>query len=185
MNAPREFRRARGRLRHPGHAGHERGRHPDALPDPRPRRAGAQHQEDGRLRQGARHAPSRPRQDAQVGRRAEAAGRARRRDRRLLPEGLARPRSSPAAASRTSSSPTRCAIRPRSTGWRGCRSSAPASSSASMTWPTSPTSRRRRRSTARRSECFVEIDCGAGRCGVTTTEDVVSDRQGRSPPRRG
>jgi 3-hydroxy-D-aspartate aldolase len=22
-------------------------------------------------------------------------------------------------------------------------------------------------------ECFVEIDCGAGRCGVTTTEDVV------------
>src|SRR5690606_15593068 len=23
-------------------------------------------------------------------------------------------------------------------------------------------------------ECFVEIDCGAGRCGVTTTEDVVA-----------
>jgi len=23
-------------------------------------------------------------------------------------------------------------------------------------------------------ECFVEIDCGAGRCGVTTTEDVVN-----------
>jgi 3-hydroxy-D-aspartate aldolase len=23
-------------------------------------------------------------------------------------------------------------------------------------------------------ECFVEIDCGAGRCGVTTTQDVVS-----------
>jgi len=23
-------------------------------------------------------------------------------------------------------------------------------------------------------ECFIEIDCGAGRCGVTTTEDVVA-----------
>ena len=22
-------------------------------------------------------------------------------------------------------------------------------------------------------ECLVEIDCGAGRCGVTTTQDVV------------
>ena len=62
--------------------------HPDPLPDPRPRRARAQHQEDGRLRPRARHAPPRPRQDAQVGRRAEAAGEARRRRRRLLPEGL-------------------------------------------------------------------------------------------------
>ena len=26
----------------------------------------------------------------------------------------------------------------------------------------------------RRFECFVEIDCGAGRCGVTTTADVVA-----------
>jgi 3-hydroxy-D-aspartate aldolase len=26
-------------------------------------------------------------------------------------------------------------------------------------------------------ECFVEIDCGAGRCGVTTTEDVVEIAQ--------
>jgi len=26
-------------------------------------------------------------------------------------------------------------------------------------------------------ECFVEIDCGAGRCGVTTTEDVVKIAQ--------
>ena len=26
-------------------------------------------------------------------------------------------------------------------------------------------------------ECFIEIDCGAGRCGVTTTQDVVSIAQ--------
>ena len=45
---------------------------PPAL-DPRSRRARAQHQENGRLRQGSRHAPPGAWQDAQVGRRAEAA----------------------------------------------------------------------------------------------------------------
>ena len=63
-------------------------RHPNALPDPRPRRARAEHQEDGRLRQGStgmRHRGAR--QDAQVGRHAKAPDGARRRHRRLLPEG--------------------------------------------------------------------------------------------------
>ena len=62
------------------------------------------------------------------------------------------------------------------------KSAAAASSSASTTWRTSPTSRRRRRSTAPTLDVFVEIDCGAGRCGVTTTEP--SSRSPRpSPPR--
>ena len=84
-----------------------------------------------------------------------------------------RPRSSPAAASRTSWSRTRSATRPRSTALPACRSTAPATivcvddvanvadlSAAAQKHGTT-------------LECFVEIDCGAGRCGVTTTEAVV------------
>jgi 3-hydroxy-D-aspartate aldolase len=85
-----------------------------------------------------------------------------------------RPRSSPAAASRTCWSPTRSATRPRSTAWRACPSSAPARSAALTTSPTSPTCRRRRQKHGTTIECLVEIDCGAGRCGVTTTPDVVA-----------
>ncbi len=65
-------------------------------------------------------------------------------------------------------------IRPRSTVWRGCRSWARGFWSVSMIRTTSRICRRPRKSTARRSSALVEIDCGAGRCGVTTTQDVVN-----------
>ena len=97
----------------------------------------------------------------------------RRRHRRLLPEGLRgrglRPRRHQGHP-RLQRGPRPGEDRPPRP---HAEASAAASSSASTTWRTSPTSRRRRRSTAPSSSVFVEIDCGAGRCGVTTTEAVV------------
>ena len=147
-------------------------RHPDPLPDPRPRRAGAQHQEDGRLRQahGMRHrvhGKMHKSVDVQSCRRSSAARSA------SAARRSARPRSSPAAASRTSWSRTRSATRRRSTASPGCRSSGARTivcvddianvadlSAAAQKHGTT-------------LECLVEIDCGAGRCGVTTTQAVV------------
>ena len=173
MTKHEKHRRARGRLRHPRRHRHGVRRHPDPLPDPRPRRARAQRQEDGRLRPRAQHAPPRPRQDAQVGGRAEAADGAGRRHRRLLPEGLRgrglRPR--------------RHQGHPRLE--RGARpgQDRQARPHAEARRPRHRLRRRRgerRRpleggaeARHRRSSVFVEIDCGAGRCGVTTTEAVV------------
>ena len=84
-----------------------------------------------------------------------------------------RPKSSPAPASRTSSSRTRCATRPRSTGSRGCRSYG-----ARIIVCVDDVANVAELSAAAQKhgttlECFVEIDCGAGRCGVKTAADVV------------
>ena len=141
-------RRSRGRLRHPRHARHARGRDPDALPDPRSRRARAQRQEDGRLRQGARHAPPRHGKMHKSVDVAAAAGAPRRRRRRLLPEGLRgrglRPRRHQGHPG-LQRGPRPGQDRPPRP---PAEATAPASSSASTTSPTSPTCRRRRRSTA-------------------------------------
>ena len=84
-----------------------------------------------------------------------------------------RPRSSPAPASRTSWSPTRSAIPRRSTGSRGCRSSARRIIVCvdDMANVAELSAAAQKHGTT--LGCFVEIDCGAGRCGVTTTADVV------------
>ncbi len=86
---------------------------------------------------------------------------------------LARPRSSFGAASRMSSSPIRSATpsKDRPAG-DNCRSSARTSSSAWTMWTTWPNCRRRQ-GARHQSVTLRVIDCGAGRCGVTTTEAVV------------
>ena len=167
------------RIRHPRQHRHVDRRDPDAVPDPRSRRARAQHREDGRTTPRrtacATAATARCTNRSTCGNLQENLGGA---------VGVCCQKVSEAEVfarggiKRHPRLERGAATRPRSIGWRGCRSTAPASSSASTISPTSPTSRPPPRSTARTIECFVEIDCGAGRCGVKTRRGGGRDRQG-------
>jgi 3-hydroxy-D-aspartate aldolase len=70
------------------------------------------------------------------------------------------------------SSPTKCATRQDRPAREDAEARRPRHRLRRRRSRTSPTSRRRRRS-GTTLDVFVEIDCGAGCCGVTTTEAVV------------